>query len=129
MRVNQKLLLLTINGSCNKKNIRLVRLKNLDLFELYNLREIRNFLTFNLKKFGIYVNLYARGQFKITIRTSWFTNYVLKNIEKVLHCLTRIMQIFYQHRINKASAKITQVACKIYHSFPTVPPNFKINYE
>lgn len=98
------------------------------MLHLYNFRQIRNFLSFNLKQFGICVNLYTRGQFKITIQASWFTPYVLKNLEKVLLVLTRIMEIFYQRKITKPTVKITQIACMIHHRFK-IPPNFKINYE
>ena len=129
MKIKQNLSLLTINGSCGNGKLKLMKYKNIDLYPHYKLRRVRNFVTFNLKTMGLCVNLYSKGCFKVTVKASNYSNYVLTNINYVLNSLVDIMELFYQTDIKDVTARITQLACMVQHKFKT-PTNFnKLSYE
>ena len=127
MRTRQTLILITMNGSCNRNSLRPCVISP-NLKQRLNVRQVRNFTTFNLSCLGIAVNLFMRGNFKITLRKSKAAAYVINNIDKVLNYIISLMEFFYKEPLLNVSIRVTQIACGIPHSIKT-SPNFKLNYN
>lgn len=105
-----KLSLLTFNGKCDNENLTLRPVTDQKLVTKYKIRKVRNFITFAVDDLGINVFLYARGGFKITLKSTTEARSVIKKIDLVLRRLVDILQFFYGVPIDRFEVNLTQIS-------------------
>lgn len=117
--------LLTLNGKCwaSSKLLRLDANKRNQLPS--NAKNINNFVVFNMP-WGADLMAYNQGCFKLTIKNTKHFKKVVQYLEILVDIAFGLLNTVYNHRITRASCKITQLVSILKWDFDV--SDFKINY-
>jgi hypothetical protein len=107
--------LITINGKCKNQNVDL-QLQNIEesQTDYFVAKKVRNFTTVELSKLKIFICLYTKGCFKITVSQSRLFKNIIISLENVMAKLNTFFAILYFPQIDEIEATISQIALKIY---------------
>lgn len=109
----KKLTLLTFNGMCEHRTLNIHPILNQKLKDVYQIKMVKNFMTFSIKKLGINVLVYARGGFKITIANSLYINNIISGLDKTMNYIINVLELFYRTTIVNVTINLTQLAFTI----------------
>lgn len=110
----KSLCLVTLNGKCSNQDGKMMKMWRDNVckseYGTFRIKNVRNFTTVELPKLKIFLCIYSRGSFKITLSQSNYFKIIINHIERVLEWLYQIIETFFSGNITKIETKITQLA-------------------
>lgn len=130
MRALKNICLITINGKRNHtSNFIGLRLPPKTTTH-FCMKKVRNFITIDLIKLGIFICAYAQGCFKITLSQSINFKNILLKIEFVISKITEILDLLYLPATlsQNIDAKISQIALTVVPE-GKLPSKTRLSYQ